>query len=71
MVRSRFSDSVVPSVIKVSVLGRRTAEINALGNRTTTIYNSLGQTSALVDARANRHSFTYVSVRRIHSCQVL
>ena len=36
--------------------------MNALGFRTTTVYDAVGQRAALVDARSNRHSFVYNAV---------
>jgi RHS repeat-associated protein len=42
-------------------LGRSYVEINANGGRTTTVFNAVGQTAALMDARGNRNSFTYDS----------
>jgi YD repeat-containing protein len=36
----------------------------ALGYLTTTVYDNASQTIALVDARSNRHSFTYDAAGR-------
>ena len=40
------------------------AAVNALGNRTTTMFDAAGNPDALIDARGNRHSFVYDAADR-------